>query len=121
MKIYLTLAAILLAAMLVNCSSAPGERPNAARPTRNGTEHARPVQPNLDEGIATGLEAAFLGNNLHVRYQVSERIVTLIGDVNSQAKRARAERVAAAVVNVQQVINELRVRPRQFEKAGKKR
>jgi osmotically-inducible protein OsmY len=37
-------------------------------------------------------------------------VVTLTGDVNSQAKRAQAEQVAAAVLNVDQVVNELQVK-----------
>ena len=36
--------------------------------------------------------------------------MTLTGDVDSQATRARAEQVASAVLNVQQVVNELQVK-----------
>ena len=37
-------------------------------------------------------------------------MVTLTGDVDSQSKRARAEEIASAVVNVDQVVNELQVK-----------
>jgi osmotically-inducible protein OsmY len=45
-----------------------------------------------------------------VKYAVKNHVVTLTGEVGSQAKRARAEDVAAAVLNVQQVVNELQVK-----------
>jgi osmotically-inducible protein OsmY len=37
-------------------------------------------------------------------------VITLTGEVNSQAKRARTGHVASAVRNVQQVVNELKVK-----------
>jgi osmotically-inducible protein OsmY len=37
-------------------------------------------------------------------------VVTLTGEVASQSKRREAERVAGAVPNVQQVVNELQVK-----------
>jgi osmotically-inducible protein OsmY len=48
--------------------------------------------------------------NKHVKYDVKRGVVTLTGEVNSQARRAYAEKVAAAVPNVQQVVNELQVK-----------
>jgi osmotically-inducible protein OsmY len=45
-----------------------------------------------------------------VKYAVKNQVVTLSGDVDSQSKRARAEKVAAGVVNVEQVVNELQVK-----------
>jgi osmotically-inducible protein OsmY len=45
-----------------------------------------------------------------VKYDVKAGVVTLSGEVDSQAKRAYAEKVAAAVPNVQQVVNELQVK-----------
>jgi osmotically-inducible protein OsmY len=44
-----------------------------------------------------------------VKYGVKNGVATLTGQVNSQSKRAEAERVAASVPNVQQVVNELQV------------
>jgi hyperosmotically inducible protein len=41
---------------------------------------------------------------------VKSGVVTLTGAVNSQSKRAYAEKVAAAVPNVQQVVNELQIK-----------
>jgi osmotically-inducible protein OsmY len=46
----------------------------------------------------------------NVKYDVKNHVVTLSGEVDSQAKRARAERVAGGVANVQQVVNELQIK-----------
>jgi osmotically-inducible protein OsmY len=45
-----------------------------------------------------------------VKYSVKNHVVTLTGDVDSQATRATAQQVAASVPNVQQVVNELQVK-----------
>ena len=73
---------------------------------------AHKVNVDLDEGIESNLDAALIKDRLHdsVKYTVKNHVVTLTGDVNSQAKRARAEEVAAAVLNVDQVVNELQVK-----------
>jgi osmotically-inducible protein OsmY len=72
---------------------------------------AKKVNSDLDEGIENNLDAALIKDNLHesVKYAVKNHVVTLTGEVNSQSKRARAEAVALAVLNVQQVVNELQV------------
>ena len=46
----------------------------------------------------------------NVRYDVKNGVVTLTGDVNSQCKCGDAEKVAASVLNVKQVVNNLRVK-----------
>ena len=73
---------------------------------------AHKVNVDLDEGIESNLDAALIKDRLHdsVKYSVKNHVVTLTGDVNSQAKRARAEEVASAVLNVEQVVNELQVK-----------
>jgi hyperosmotically inducible protein len=76
------------------------------------TESAtKAVNSDLDKGIEKNLDAALIQNRLnkHVKYDVKSGVVTLTGEVNSQAKRAYAEKVAAGVPNVQQVVNELQV------------
>ena len=78
-----------------------------------GIEHdAKKVNTDLDKGIESNLDAALIKNRLHesVSYAVKNHVVTLTGDVDSQSKRARAEEVAAAVPNVDQVVNELQVK-----------
>jgi len=73
---------------------------------------AHKVNVDLDEGIESNLDAALIKDRLHdsVKYSVKNHVVTLTGDVNSQAKRARAQEVAASVLNVEQVVNELQVK-----------
>ena len=45
-----------------------------------------------------------------VLYDVKSGVVTLTGEVNSESRRERAERVAAAVPNVRQVVNDLQIK-----------
>jgi hyperosmotically inducible periplasmic protein len=69
---------------------------------------AKTVNSDLDKG----LDAALIQRRLHkgVKYEVKNGVVTLTGEVNSQARRAQVEKVASAVPNVQQVVNELQVK-----------
>jgi hyperosmotically inducible periplasmic protein len=73
---------------------------------------AKDMNSDLDKGIESNLSAALISAKLHkhVKYSVKNHVVTLTGEVNSQATRARAEQVASGVPNVQQVVNELQVK-----------
>ena len=73
---------------------------------------AKAVNSDLDKGIEKNLDAALIEAKLHddVKYAVKNHVVTLTGDVDSQTTRTRAEQVATAVPNVQQVVNELQVK-----------
>src|SRR5579862_3962622 len=73
---------------------------------------AHKVNVDLDQGIESNLDAALIADRLHdsVKYTVKNHVVTLTGEVNSQSKRAQAEEVAAGVLNVEQVVNELQVK-----------
>lgn len=73
---------------------------------------AKAINSDLDKGIEKNLDAALIEARLHgdVKYSVKNHVVTLTGDVNSQAKRTQAETVAARVPSVQQVVNELQVK-----------
>jgi len=75
---------------------------------------AKKVNSALDEGIEKNLDAALIKEKLNksVKYSVKNMVVTLTGDVDSPAKRARAEKLASEVPNVQQVVNELEVKGR---------
>ena len=77
-----------------------------------GESAAKAVNADLDKGIEHNLDAALIEAHLHehVKYAVKNHVVTLTGEVDSQANRVRAEAVAAAVLNVQQVVNELQVK-----------
>ncbi len=73
---------------------------------------AKAANSDLDKGIEQNLDAALIQDRLHkgVKYSVKNHVVTLTGNVDSQAVRAQAQEVAASVPNVQQVVNELQIK-----------
>jgi osmotically-inducible protein OsmY len=73
---------------------------------------AKTVNSDLDKGIEKNLDAALIQHRLHkgVKYDVKNGVVTLTGEVNSQARRAHVEKIASGVPNVQQVVNELQIK-----------
>jgi len=73
---------------------------------------AKAINSDLDKGIEKNLDAALIQNRLNksVKYTVKNGVVTLTGDVNSQARRERAQSIASTVPNVRQVVNELEVK-----------
>jgi len=75
-------------------------------------KEAKAVNSDLDDGIEKNLDAALIQNKMHdnVKYEVKSGVVTLTGEVNSQHKRDQAGKVATAVPNVQQVVNDLQVK-----------
>ena len=97
-------------------SIAPGQVvANQIAVTPPGVEgEAKTVNSDLDTGIEKNLDAALIKNRLHktVKFEVKNGVVTLTGEVNSEAQRARAEKVASSVVNVKQVVNELEIKGR---------
>jgi hyperosmotically inducible protein len=77
-----------------------------------GEKEAKVVNSDLDKGIEQNLDAALIQNKMHdnVKYDVKNGVVTLTGEVNSEDKRTHAEKVATAIPNVQQVVNDLQVK-----------
>jgi hyperosmotically inducible protein len=77
-----------------------------------GESDAKTVNSDLDKGIEVNLDAALIQHSLKkgVECDVKNGVVTLTGEVNSQARRAQVENVASGVPNVQQVVNELQVK-----------
>jgi hyperosmotically inducible protein len=73
---------------------------------------AKAVNSDLDGGIEKNLDAALIQNKVHkeVTYEVKSGVVTLTGEVSSQAMRTQVAQVASAVPNVLQVVNELQVK-----------
>jgi len=73
---------------------------------------AKTIDSDLDKAIEKNLDATLIQNHMQhdVKYDVKNGVVTLTGDVGSQTRRTRAEKVAAQVPNVQQVVNELQVK-----------
>ena len=81
------------------------------RPAANESD-ARRVSSDVDKAIDKNLDAALVQRKLKdgVRYDVNNGVVTLKGNVNSQARRAQIEKLASSVPNVKQVVNELQVK-----------
>jgi hyperosmotically inducible protein len=77
-----------------------------------GDSDAKTVNADLDKAIDNNLDAALIQNKLNkvVSYTVKNGVVMLKGEVNSEGKRSRAQKIAASIPNVQQVINELDVK-----------
>jgi len=73
---------------------------------------AKGVNSDIDSAIAKLFDAALIQNQLHdsVKYSVKSGVLTLTGEVQSQADRVITQNLAAAVPNVQQVVNELQVK-----------
>jgi hyperosmotically inducible protein len=73
---------------------------------------AKDVNSDLDQAIEKNLDAALIQSRLDksVKYDVKNGVVTLKGEVDSEAKRGRAENIATRVPNVQQVVNELQLK-----------
>jgi hyperosmotically inducible periplasmic protein len=82
----------------------------AVRPPGNDT--ASKVNSDLDKGIEKNLDAALVQHRLNkaVKYDVKNGVVTLTGNVRSQSLRDNVEKIAKAVPNVQQVVNELEIK-----------
>jgi len=73
---------------------------------------AKKVDSDLDSGIDKNLDAMLVQHKLKrdVKYDVTNGVVTLKGDVPSQAQRDSVEKMAGQVPNVKQVVNELEVK-----------
>ena len=73
---------------------------------------AKKVDSDLDDGIGKNFDALLLQHKLDsdVKYAVKNGVITLTGNVNSQARRASVEHLASSVPNVKQVVNELEVK-----------
>jgi osmotically-inducible protein OsmY len=73
---------------------------------------AKTVNSDLDQGIEKNVDAALIQNGIKkgVKYDVKSGVVTLTGEVGSEALRTQIQTVASTVPNVQQVVNELQVK-----------
>jgi hyperosmotically inducible protein len=73
---------------------------------------AKKVDSDLDSAIEKNFDAMLIHEKLdkNVKYSAKNGVLTLTGEVNSQAKRAYVEKMAGQVPNVRQVVNELQVK-----------
>jgi osmotically-inducible protein OsmY len=74
---------------------------------------ASKIDSNVDSAIEKDFKAVLIANRLdgqHIRYTAKNGVLTLKGKVDNLGTREKAEKLAASVPNVQQVVNELDVR-----------
>jgi hyperosmotically inducible periplasmic protein len=73
---------------------------------------AKKVNSDLDQGIEKNVDAALIQSGVKkgVKFAVKNGVVTLTGEVRSEALRTRIQTIASTVPNVQQVVNELQVK-----------
>ena len=74
---------------------------------------AKEVDKNLDKGIEDNYRAALIANgmdNQHIHFTSTNGVITLKGDVDTPSQRGAAERMAAKIPNVAQVVNEIQVK-----------
>ncbi len=73
---------------------------------------AKQIDADLDSGIESNFHAALISNRMDkgVEYEAKNGVLTIKGEVNSQAKRDRLEELAASIPNVQQVVNEIQLK-----------
>ncbi|HEY2118400.1 MAG TPA: BON domain-containing protein [Candidatus Acidoferrum sp.] len=81
------------------------------------------VDSALDKAIEKNLDAQLIQRkwNHDIKYDVKNGVVTLKGEVNSEGKRSMAEKVAASVPNVKQVVNEIEVKNRKASSSSSSR
>ena len=74
---------------------------------------ARNIASNLDEAIEKNYKAALISSRLnkqHISFNAKNSVLTLTGSVKTAPERHQAETIAAAIPNVQQVVNQLDVK-----------
>ena len=74
---------------------------------------ANKVDKNLDKGIEDNYRAALTSkgmDNQHIHFTSKNGVITLTGDVDTPSQHESAEKMAASIPNVTQVVNELAVK-----------
>jgi hyperosmotically inducible periplasmic protein len=82
---------------------------------------AKKIDSNVDDAIEKDFKAVIIANRLekqHIRYDAKNGVLTLKGDVDNARQREQAEKLAASVPNVQQVVNELDVKGAKKKPSG---
>ncbi len=75
---------------------------------------AKSIASNLDQGIESNYKAALIANRLDkqsISFKAKNGALTLTGSVKTANQREQAQSLGAAIPNVQQVVNQIEVRP----------
>lgn len=84
----------------------------AVRPEGNEGA-AKKVESNTDDAIESSFKAEIAAHhwdNQHIHFNSKNGVLTLKGDVDTQAQRTEAQQVASQIGGVRQVVNELEVK-----------
>jgi len=85
----------------------------------NNDSVAKTVNSDLDKGIQSNVDAALTRASIKgVSHSTKNGVVTLKGTLPTPALRSDAERLVAAVPNVQQVVNEIDVKNQRATTSG---
>jgi osmotically-inducible protein OsmY len=82
---------------------------------------ARKIDSNVDSAIEKDFKAVIIANRMekqHIRFDAKNGVLTLKGNVDNSGAREQAEKLAASVPNVQQVVNELDVKGAKKKPSG---
>ncbi|HET9409962.1 MAG TPA: BON domain-containing protein [Candidatus Sulfotelmatobacter sp.] len=74
---------------------------------------AKAIDSNLDSAIEKDYKAALISSRLdkqHIRFDAKNGVLTLKGSVQNGTQKQQAQKLAAAIPNVKQVVNEIDVR-----------
>lgn len=74
---------------------------------------AKKIASNVDDGIEKNYKAVLISSKLdkqHIDFDAKNGVLTLKGSVATVAEREEAQKVAASVPNVQQVVNQIDVK-----------
>jgi hyperosmotically inducible protein len=74
---------------------------------------AKKIDKNLDKAIEDNYRAALTANGfdkLDISFDSKNGVITIKGNVDTPAQRAQAEKIAAKVPNVEQVVNTIEVK-----------
>ena len=73
---------------------------------------SKEIASEQDTAIEKNFHAALISNVMDkdVKYEAKNGVLTLTGEVNSQANRDQLEKLAASIPNVKQVVNETQVK-----------
>lgn len=82
---------------------------------------ARSIESNIDDAIEHNFKAVLIAHRMdkdHIRYDSKNGVLTLKGSVPNMKERQAAEKLAASVPHVTQVVNELEVNGKHDERAA---
>jgi osmotically-inducible protein OsmY len=82
---------------------------------------ARSIESNIDDSIEHNFKAVLISHRMdkdHIRYDSKNGVLTLKGSVPNMKERQAAEKLAASVPHVTQVVNELEVNGKRDERAA---